>query len=57
MQVMSNGKVRRSEGEWRDIFSRYERGGLRARVINVNVFLRDLDRVPAKQEELQTVAP
>jgi hypothetical protein len=31
MQVMSNGKVRRSEGEWREILSRYERGGLRAR--------------------------
>ena len=24
MQVMSNGKVRRSKGEWREIISRYE---------------------------------
>ena len=28
MQVTSNGKVRRSEPEWRDIFERWEQSGL-----------------------------
>ncbi len=31
MQVMSNGRVRRSEGEWREIISRYEQSGLSGR--------------------------
>ncbi|MFH1279356.1 MAG: hypothetical protein ABIK65_13365 [Candidatus Eisenbacteria bacterium] len=31
MKVMSNGKVRRSEGEWREVFARQEESGLSVR--------------------------
>ena len=31
MQVTSNGKVRRSAGEWSEVFSRWERSGLTPR--------------------------
>lgn len=58
MQVSSNGKVRRSESEWRDIFARYARSGLsrrdfcRKEKINLNSFQRWSGRlaVPAKSE-------
>lgn len=31
MKIASNGRVRRSEAEWRELFSRYEKSGLNAR--------------------------
>lgn len=31
MQVMSNGRVRRSESEWKEIISKWEQSGLKAR--------------------------
>ena len=31
MQVMSNGRVRRSEAEWQEIVSRWKKSGLKAR--------------------------
>ena len=31
MQVMSNGRVRRSEAEWQEIVSRWRKSGLKAR--------------------------
>ena len=31
MQVMSNGRVRRSDVEWRELLSRYDQSGLSAR--------------------------
>lgn len=58
MQVSSNGKVRRSEREWREIFSRFARSGLSRREfcskekINLNSFQRWSGRlaVPGKSE-------
>lgn len=31
MRVMSNGRVRRTEGEWRELVSRFRKSGLSAR--------------------------
>ena len=65
MLVISNGTVRRSEGEWREIFSRYERGGLRAREfcgreeIHLASFLRWQRKlnVPTGSSEFVPVTP
>ena len=40
MQVLLNGRVRRSEGEWREIFSRYEQSDLSAREFCQNEQIR-----------------
>ena len=65
MRVMSNGKVRRTEAEWREILSNCEKSGLSPRVfcqrkaIHLSSFLRWHRKlnVPTGSSEFVAVAP
>jgi hypothetical protein len=64
MQVSSNGKVRRSEKEWREIFARFTRSGFsrrefcRKEKINLNSFQRWSGRLAMpRQSEFIDVTP
>jgi hypothetical protein len=64
MQVSSNGRVRRSENEWREIVARFATSGLgprefcRREKVNINSFRRWSGRlVASKQSEFIDVTP
>ena len=56
MQVMSNGRVRRSEGEWKEIVSGWRKSGLKARPfcrreqIELSSFLRWQRKLDASRD-------
>jgi hypothetical protein len=69
MQVTSNGRVRRSEAEWQEIISRWQKSGLKPRPfcrreqIQLSSFLRWQGKghstfaAPSANEFVQVVAP